>query len=379
MNISLYNYSSKNDNNTHNNQTNLFDLLQINNNTLLLFAYMSLAIVSFTGNTTSFHIFSTQYFRSKNLYAYLKLMCANSTALNILLCLTHISNHIGNEWPYWQRILAVYLIHPLTNTLDLFGRLLDTLLVIERLFQLTTKHKCANNFEKKSPKKLSLCLLLACFFFNFSLFLLFEPKIPIIFNSNIVSSSFYTNRTLFDVTITRRGQYFTRNVLNLIVLCVASGVLFVVYARVNFNSVHRLSREIPMKPLLGGSGGSGEKRSSSLTAYFFLNRGSERLSSLETIRRNASQRSFYEGNQILIRMVYVMSVFAISIESAWLVGSFVVWVNNKGGDENWDDLVLVVGSVGLHLKHALNVLVFYVANPIFRKHLKRIVCCRGQE
>lgn len=189
-------------------------------------AFPLLGSLAILGNLLSHHIFSARYFQQKPLYTYLRLCCLNSS----LVCFVYAIAFVCDSRRYlplanteFATYFRCYFKIPFLNTFYFLGSVLDNVLAVDRLVELTTLKA---RFRQLNPKRVSVLLVLACVVINAPYVLVFEPKKKQIFTaaSNHTEYFYFYGESEFALShvgyIFKNIQSFIRDILTLIVLVV---------------------------------------------------------------------------------------------------------------------------------------------------------------
>lgn len=207
---------------------------------MFLFIFPPLGIFSFVGNLLSFRIFSAKYFQKKPLYTYLRVCCVNSALINIIFAFAFICDsrrYLTISNTEFSTYFRCYFKIPFLNLFYFFGSVVDIVLAIERLVELT---KLKDRFRRLNPIGVSLGLFFACLIVNAPFILIFEPKKSRLFSnisndsSNVNGSFFYFyGESHFALSpigkILKNIQYFIRDILTLLVLILINLICIVLF------------------------------------------------------------------------------------------------------------------------------------------------------
>ena len=142
--------------------------------TLYLFVIPPVSFLSLMGNMLAYSILSRPYFNHKPLYTYLRAICLNSSVYDLITIMNVIwmpRRHLDLANSELAAYLQCYLKFPIIFSTYLYGCLLDIILAIDRLFELTNrKHK----FKCFQPYR--ICIILLIGKRNLILFKLFSNK-----------------------------------------------------------------------------------------------------------------------------------------------------------------------------------------------------------
>ena len=195
---------------------------------IFLFIFPPLSMVSMIGNLVSYRIFSEGYFRRKPLYTYLRMSCLNSSIVNLAFGLAFICEsrrylQIANTefGTYFRCIFKI----PIINMCYFYGSILDIILALDRLVELT---RFKETFRRRfNPTYVCLFSCLFCIAFNAPYLFVFEPKnkpIFIIDQNGSNSSEVFNYYGESKFALSPHGKavkaviYFTRDILTLIII-----------------------------------------------------------------------------------------------------------------------------------------------------------------
>ena len=185
---------------------------------IFLFAFPPIGLISLAANIFSYVIFSARYFRNKPLYTYLKVICLNSSIINLVFAISFICasrRYLDLANTEFATYFRCYIKIPFINTCYFYGSLIDIVLAIDRLIEFT---RFKGRFRQFNPTVICAFLFLLCVIINAPYILIFEPKKKPIANQFF----YYYGESRFALSpqgiIFKNIQYFIRDILTLILL-----------------------------------------------------------------------------------------------------------------------------------------------------------------
>lgn len=159
--------------------------------TVNLLVFPPVGFFSIVGNLICYWILSGPIFSHKPLYTYLKMICLNSAMANLV----STTNFIWNTRRYlvmsnteWASILRCYFKMPVAFGTYFYGSVLDIVLALERLCELTNQRHI---FRRFSPNRVCFVLFVVCFILNFPFLFVFVPTKQILYVNPLTNTSVY--------------------------------------------------------------------------------------------------------------------------------------------------------------------------------------------
>lgn len=350
---------------------------------LYIIIFPLLGIGGFLGNIMSIWILSGPQFAQKPLYAYLKVSCINSTFMNIIHSLNFLW-HARHTLPIANTKLALYLLsyfkHPVMFITYSYGCIIDIVLALERLSELTNSR---DRFRQFRPYRVCLVLFLADLFINLPLFFAFEPQTEYLTvdpSLNLTVEFFHLGRTEFSKSrvgfVLNLVLYFTRDILTLIVLVIMNIAAYVLFRRNYKNYVERSLSSLAIterNQFLEMRFMSDEKNSP--PSEYSMRRYNEEKSSkvlfLILSRSNKSKVYFRvaQANRMMSKMVFLICSFS-TFEHIFFILAVQLYETYLKPIKLF---IIIMTNLIMLLKHSINFFIFYSYNSLFRTRFLKIV------
>ena len=206
-----------------------------------IFVFFPISVIGACLSLLSFAVLRRQEFNSR-FFEFLRIYALNSFTINILDALFNTATwHFAALNQYYTMLFyADKIFLPLQSTGYFFGAAIDSVIVLERIKLVETKHVFLNQFP---PKLIAISIYLTCLFINLPMFFNFNPKGHIVmFNSQ--PFEFYTTQVT-EFATSRLGiiMAWTANVLRDVVTLVLE-VCLNVYLLVAMRKFLRNKRSI---------------------------------------------------------------------------------------------------------------------------------------
>ena len=205
---------------------------------VFLFVIPPAGLLSLAGNLLSYSIFSARYFEKKPLYYYLKVVCLNSSLINLIFVISFICDSrrflelANTEFATYFRCYVKILV---ICTCYFYGCLLDIVLAIDRMVEFT---KYKGLLRQMNPKKVCTSIALVCIAINAPYVLIFEPKKKLLVHGNTTEEFFYYGESRFALTFEGRVfkniLYFIRDVLTIVVLVLINFITLYLFRYFNY-------------------------------------------------------------------------------------------------------------------------------------------------
>lgn len=216
--------------------------------TIFLFIFPPVGLAAFLGNLISYWILSGPYFTQKPLYTYLKLICLNSSAANLISMLNIIWNtrrysSISNT--EWASQLRCYLKIPVGFGTYFYGSVLDIVLALERLCELTNRREI---FRQYRPQRVCFFLFLVCFFLNAPFLFVFVPTKTTIYADTATNTTeflYHYGESEFALSnpgrVIKGAVYIIRDIITLTILITVNLISLIRFRRIYYQqSLNRL-------------------------------------------------------------------------------------------------------------------------------------------
>lgn len=290
--------------------------------TIFLFIFPPVGLAAFLGNLISYWILSGPYFTQKPLYTYLKLICLNSSAANLISMLNIIWNtrryfQISNT--EWASLLRCYLKMPVAFGTYFYGSVLDIVLALERLCELTNRRQI---FRQYRPQRVCFFLFLACFMLNMPFLFVFVPtKTPIYVDraNNMSEYLYHYGESEFALSnpgrIIKGAVYIIRDIITLTILITVNLISLIRFRRIYYQqSLNRLKiAELPPNSSHNGN----LKNSQQKTPMLIINFTSQIESSSQQQQQQQNGGGGEEGSQKKKSALFLMAQHHENMRTKW--------------------------------------------------------------
>jgi hypothetical protein len=334
---------------------------------IFLFAFPPLALVSLVGNLISYKIFSSPYFLKKPLYTYLKVNCLNSAAIDLIYACSFLVDSrriVSFANTEFASFLKCYVKLQLVLFAYSYGCALDIVLALERLSELTNmKHQ----FNRFRPTFVCAWLFLACLVLNAPFVFVFEPKQRTLYNNSTNSSSvfYFYGETRFAAfttsgSILKNVHYFVRDICTLVLLLAINLVSLVLFRRSYSLNVATQSATRRNSVLMINLKGNEDKRLLGKRKV-----GVGKLSLMEFRARRVLYFSVAKVNTMLTKMVFIICAFA-TLEHIFLILALQLFTAYSQPVLFKFDMFFF-SDLSIFVKHSINFLIYYTCNKIFKR------------
>lgn len=346
---------------------------------IYLFAFPILGLIPFAFNILSYIIFKSPHFsQKKSLYIYLKVSCLNSSVINLITAI----NFLWSSQRYFKFAnsqlavyLRCYLRFPIILSAYSFGSLIDIVLALERLCELTNSKRL---FNRARPFCVCAVTLILSVCFNLTIIFMCEPKRQVLVidaGSNYTVEFFYLGKTSFSTTkfgvTTRYIRFIIRDILTLLLLFGINLAAFVnfrrkYYTQTNMNSIVnsiRADEEQTSNRLISNPSASSSSKSSNNTTSMLP---------VTLVTRVRFTADVMKANKMLTKMVVIICAFS-AFEHLFLILAIQIFELEPIRYRLIRLVVMFMTNLAMLLKNSINFFIFYHYNARFRMRFKKLL------
>lgn len=365
-----------------------------------LFVFPTVGLFSFVGNLISFWILSGPYFSHKPLYTYLKAICLNSSLANLVSMMNILWNtrrylNISNS--EFASLLRCYIKIPVAFGTYFYGSVLDIVLALERLCELSNRREI---FRRFPPNRVCLVILLVCFIINFPFLFVFVPnKTPVFFDPVSNKTEYLYHYTESEFALSKQGRilkiivYFIRDFLTLAILILINLISLFRFRRIYYHqepSSLRASNQLDVQPNNADATGA---KTSMLMFNITSNQtdpssepgdainghvGNKKSLLFLMARQHEHMRtkwhfSVAKVNNLLTKMVLIISTLS-ACEHLFVTLILHYFSTNKSPIEFIDlNVFIFLANLSTLIKNSINIFIFYHFNDFFRVKFKNLI------
>lgn len=345
---------------------------------IFLFVFPPIGLASLLSNLISYYILSGPYFAHKPLYTYLKAMCLNSAVTNLV----SISNILWNTKHYldisntqWTSMLRCYFKMPVAFGTYFYGSVIDIVLALERLFELTNQRHVFRRFQ---PSRVCLVLLIACIVFNIPFFFVFVPTRKELFNpvKNTTEYIYFYGESEFALSRTgkviKTVHYLFRDAFTLAILILINMISLILFRRIYYKQgvysllkQHRNSTMMVNITTTRMNDTSSESSGQNKKCVSFL------LS-----QQNMRTRWYFSvarANNMLTKMVFIICALS-ACEHTFVLIILNFFTDSPFSLKSFDlQLFVFLANLSTLIKNSVNIFIFYNFNEFFKSKFLALI------